>query len=239
MDNEDGDAIKLTWSDRGYLQRALIHPTEAAGVFHPESPIEARLSRLVLDVAPGRDMTAHYVAAKTSHDVSHFVVQAGRERKMPDFLVFPQVSVEGYRIDFVIAVRRLTSEDGTDYAIFAVEADGAEFHARRIPEDIQRQRAIQRATGWPMLRFSGAEIMYATQKVGDVLEAYVETVCPDIDAEPESPRDLARAKLTKLVAKLTQLPGLRHEYVHPAAAEDLDRVRQLLDELREADGRAS
>jgi very-short-patch-repair endonuclease len=238
VEGEDGDLNDLGRPDPAALQRVLIHPTEAARIFNPESPIEARLSRLVLDAAPGLDVTAWYGVVAGCREVGNFVTRAAREPGMPNFLVFPQVGVEAYRLDFVIAVRRLAAETGTAYAVFAIEADGTEFHARRVSEDIERQRAIQRVTGWPVLRFSGAEIMYATQRVGDVLEAHVESACPDPDAEPDSPRDLTRAQLQRLVARLTLLPALRHEYVHPAAAEDLDRLRRLLDKLREADGRA-
>lgn len=236
MEGENGDTTEPDRPGTASLRRFLIHPVEAARVFLPESPIEARLSRLVLDVAPGLDVTAWYIAASGFRDVDTFLARAACELGMPNFLVFPQVGVESYRLDFVIAVRRRASVTGTGYAVFAVEADGAEFHAGRAAEDIVRQRAIQRATGWPVLRFSGAEIMYATHRVGDVLEAQVETFCADFATEPGSPKDLARAKLQGLVADLTQLPVLRHEFVHPAAAEALDRLRRLLDELQDMDG---
>lgn len=236
---EDGEdkATSPRSQDITSLRRALVHPTEAARVFRLESAIEARLSRLVLDVAPGLDVTAWYVAAGDHHDVGGFIARAAHTPGMPGFLVFPQVGVGAHRLDLVIAARVAAPAAGTDYAVFAVEADGAEFHAHRVAEDLERQRVVRRTTGWPVLRFGGAEIMYATHRVGDVLEAQVKTACPDPGAEPGSPRDLIRAELKALVAKLTLLPALRHEYVHPAATEGLDRLRRLLSDLREADGR--
>lgn len=236
MENDEGYAVSIDWPDTASLQRVLIHPSEAARIFRSESPIETRLSRLVLDVAPGLDVTAWYVSAPTFRDVNAFLARAAREPGIPNFLVFPQVGVETYRLDFVVAVRRPEAEAGTGYAVFAVEADGAEFHAHRVAEDIDRQRAIQHATGWSVLRFSGAEIMYATDRVGDVIEACVETVCASPGFEPGSPRDLARTQLEGLVADLSLLPSLRHEFVHPAASESLDCLRRLLNDLRKMDG---
>ena len=89
-----------------------------------------------------------------------------------------------------------------------------------------------------MLRFSGAEINFASSAVGDVIEGFVEAACVDTGAESDSPRHKARQRLRALVARMSCLPALRNELVSAATQDDREQIRRLLNEVRDAHGSA-
>ena len=120
------------------MREALLHPAEADWVFVTESPIERMLRRNLLEVAPGLDITGYYGLVGDHMEVIEFLARAATEPDAPDFIIFPQVSVEIFRIDFVAAARRPGENEGS-YVAFALEADGAEFHANRISKDLEHE----------------------------------------------------------------------------------------------------
>jgi very-short-patch-repair endonuclease len=219
------------------LKQKLRHPADVHFDFRPESPIEERLMRLVLEASPGVDVTARYVLAFSEELIREFVKCAGGERFAPKYLVFPQAGIASYRVDFVLAAR--VWSPGA-YHVWIVEADGAAYHSQpdQVRRDIDRQFALRQKTGWDILRFSGAEISFAAPAVGDVLEAYVMATAPDPYCAADSARDRLRRKLHGVAVHLASLPAHRDEYVHPASHARLDELRALVEELKQADGTA-
>ncbi len=225
------------WREARRLREALLHPAEADWVFPTESPIERVLRRNLLEVAPGLDVTGYYALVRDHLEVTQFLRRAATETDAPDFIIFPQVKIDVFRVDFVAAARRPWEQE-REYTVFILEADGAEFHAERVPKDSEREKIIRRITNWPILRFSGAEINFAQSAVGDVIEGFVEATCVDSGAESGSPRCRARERLRALVARMSRLPALRNELVNSATHDDRERLRRLLDELRYGHGYA-
>jgi very-short-patch-repair endonuclease len=222
------------------LYQQLVHPSEARTLVRAESPIEARLMSLVLDASPGIDATAYYVLLPELGAVQDFLDRAAEERNLPCYLIFPQVTIGSFRVDFVVAAR--APSIAGPYHPFIVEADGAAYHGRHVDQiirDMERERSLRRQVRWDIVRFSGAEILYASESVGDVLEAYVMAAVPDPYCDPGSPRDELRHDIRRLALKLSGLPVNRHEYVHPACANDLAQLQNLVSAFGMADGNSN
>ena len=211
------------WREAQRLREALLHPAEADWAFSTESPIERKLRRNLLEAAPGLDVTGYYSLAGNHLEIVELLTRAATEWDAPDFIIFPQVNIEIFRVDFIAAVRRPSENKGT-YISFAIEADGAEFHAGRILKYLARERIIKEITKLPILRFSGAEINFASSAVGDVIEGFVEAACIDSGAEYDSPRYRARERLRALVERMSCLPALRNELVNHATRDDLSLI---------------
>lgn len=104
-----------------------------------------------------RVFIAAFYATYSSSSV--FFYGAAREFAPPPFEgmhVYPQVSIDGYRLDFLIADLR---KDGVArYTV--VECDGHDFHERtkqQASHDKARDRHFQRK-GWKVIRFTGSDI---------------------------------------------------------------------------------
>ena len=70
-------------------------------------------------------------------------------------IVFPQLKIDAYRVDFFLFYR----QGDTEHRI-VIECDGHDFH-ERTKEQAQKDRSRDRwmtAQGLPVLRFTGAEI---------------------------------------------------------------------------------
>lgn len=73
--------------------------------------------------------------------------------------VFPQVSIDGYRVDFLCVFTHLF-EPESRYRMLAVECDGHDFH-EKTKQQAARDKARDRAlllSGIPSMRFAGSEI---------------------------------------------------------------------------------
>lgn len=107
-----------------------------------ESPIEKDLATAILD-----HQALNADGAPTIYTKTEMLDGVG------ELLICPQFRVADYRIDFALVIeggRRL-----------AIECDGIEWHDRTSQQfmaERQRQRDLL-IQGWPMMRFTGAEIM--------------------------------------------------------------------------------
>jgi very-short-patch-repair endonuclease len=72
------------------------------------------------------------------------------------FVVCPQVSIAGYRVDFFAAYQNCSDRVGG----LIVEIDGHEFHEKtkdQVSRDKSRERALQ-AEGYRVFRYSGSDV---------------------------------------------------------------------------------
>ena len=216
----------------------LFHPAELDHEFMPDSPIEARIMLNILETSPGIDITARYGLDASYEEIKDFVLMASNEPKWTDCMVFPQATVGPYRVDFIIAVRRPLQPRPNRYRLFIVEADGAAYHSatpEQVKRDIARQAWLVQHTGMDVLRFSGAEILYAVEVVGRVMEGFVESVLPDVYCRDGSRLARARSELLGLSRRLAALPAARPHYVNWQSARDIEELRRLLREIRDAE----
>lgn len=101
-------------------------------------------------------IAAFYAAYRTS---SVFFYGAAKAFSPPPFdgvHVYPQVSIDGYRVDFLIADQSKSGH--VRYTV--VECDGHDFHERtkqQASHDKARDRHFQRK-GWKVVRFTGSDI---------------------------------------------------------------------------------
>lgn len=145
----------------------------------PESPIEARM----MDLLTG-GLNLGYKAAFAAADTWQAAVTMLRSDpetfSRNRICVFPQVGVDRYRVDMLVAfadrlIDRVDAYDGFDLVI--IECDGEEFHGEdsgRLRADRDRERMIKAATGLDVLRFSGAEISFYPGQVSEVVSVYLE-----------------------------------------------------------------
>jgi very-short-patch-repair endonuclease len=139
----------------------LFHPRSVADHFRADSVIETSIMLRILETSPGVDITGWYALEATYEEAKALLETVSAYPAWPDFIVFPQLVCGPYRVDFMIAVRRPNQPMPTPYHSFVIEADGAEFHAGQVREDLDRQGWVRSRTGMDFLRFSGAEILYA------------------------------------------------------------------------------
>jgi hypothetical protein len=59
--------------------------------------------RRVLDNSPGVCATAKYAYLKTVSQVNNLLEEASKDSHVPNFIVFPEVWVCQYRVDYIIA----------------------------------------------------------------------------------------------------------------------------------------
>jgi very-short-patch-repair endonuclease len=81
-------------------------------------------------------------------------------RRLPLFMLFPQMGVSGYRADFLAVGARRALASAPYRAVVVVECDGFDFHERTKEQaecDRRRDRELQ-AAGYPVLRFTGSEL---------------------------------------------------------------------------------
>ena len=74
----------------------------------------------------------------------------------PTWKIFPQYSINKYRVDFLVASK---DKDGKSMCV-VVECDGHDFHEKtkeQVARDKKRDRYLQKI-GYHVLRYSGSEI---------------------------------------------------------------------------------
>ncbi len=180
-----------------------------------ESPAEDLLAR-ILEGGPGTNTRALFARAPGWREALTGMAEEPAVILRSQLIVFPQVWVGQYRIDFMVvcadpgAVRGVTQLSG--FAFF-VECDGRIGHAEnaeQIRADRERERTIRVQTGLPVLRFSGAEIMYRKAEVETVIGAHVEA----LSARREFGTQLAlRADaVLEAAAQLSSHRALRTDY---------------------------
>jgi hypothetical protein len=180
-----------------------------------ESPAEDHLARL-LEEGPGTNTRALFARAPGWREALTDVAEEPAAILRSQLIVFPQVWVGQYRTDFmvvcgdpgnVLGVTQLSS-----FAFF-VECDGRIGHAEnaeQIRADRERERTIRMQTGLPVLRFSGAEVMYQKTEVAALIGAQVEA----LSARREYGTQLASHAdaILEAVADLSSHRALRNDY---------------------------
>jgi hypothetical protein len=123
-----------------------------------ESPIERRMIELLHDVSPcGTPPTYH--AAEHLRDVKRFIRRPCRVGA--PLLVFPQVRVLKYRLDFLLVYCTRALPPGDPMfkpAVFILECDGLEYHLAKYKQDRERDLELLRVERLPTLRATGPVI---------------------------------------------------------------------------------
>ncbi|MBF5096586.1 hypothetical protein F1643_21595 [Azospirillum sp. INR13] len=224
----------------------------------PESPIE----RLMLDLLEGGldlGVRAQFCAVNTWSEAKATLRDHPEAFSRARLVVFPQVAVGGYRMDFLVAAtdRVMTTLDAfNDFDLLAVECDGSEFHgpqAGGLRDDRTREAAIRKQTGLDFLRFSGAELNFRSEQVVEVLSAYIEArfahrkiararldhlervhgyARSEVqDMAPEMPEPIGRVIAT--ARDLSGMPALRYEYQSAASEKKVAAFRAALAAMRQ------
>ncbi len=179
-----------------------------------ESPAEDDLSRILED-GPGTNTRALFARAHGWREALTCVASEPTAIIRSRLIVFPQIWVGHHRSDFMVVCANpdnIRRSPLSNYAFF-VECDGRVGHtenAEQIRADHAREREIRRQTGLPILRFSGAEVMYRKNEVATVIGAHVTGLAAKREhgAALESSADA----ILEAVAALSSHRALRTEY---------------------------
>jgi hypothetical protein len=249
MDNREprhvGSLFAVEKDRRSTLYEIARHPKVGENEKIQNSPIAERFCRWVLDSSPGVCKTARYVYVETVQEVSDLLEEASKDFHAPDFVVFPEVWIGQYRADYIIAARSIKCQsihcnNNCDDACqcrrcvkLIVELDGSAWHSsqEKISMDLVREKEIRNRTKFPILRFSGAEILYSLECVDFVLETYIEILVDHVIYSSSNESEL-RNKVIELIHKITILPALREQYVSAHGKQQIDRLREVYSKFR-------
>ncbi len=180
-----------------------------------ESPAEDHLAQ-ILEEGPGTNARAQFARAAEWREALAALAEDPAAILRSQLIVFPQVKVNQYRADFMVVCGNPGDVRGvTQLSAFAffVECDGRIGHvenAGQIRADRERERAIRVHTGLPVLRFSGAEVMYRKAEVAAVISAQVEALAARRECGPQlAPQADA---VLEAVAGLSSHRALRNDY---------------------------
>lgn len=113
--------------------------------FRAKNDIIHLSSEFSFGVTPSRD-----------HVTAELARQEMETAKPASMRLFPQCHIDGYRVDFLIGVKR----EGGSVPWLVVECDGHDFHERtkeQAAKDRSRDRDLQ-AKGYRVFRFTGSEL---------------------------------------------------------------------------------
>ncbi|ALG75749.1 hypothetical protein VY88_33235 [Azospirillum thiophilum] len=235
----------------------LLSRYEIDQVKPPESPIEAKMLDLLMG-GLNLGYKATFAAADTWQDAVAMLRAEPETFSRNRICVFPQVGVDRYRADMLVAfanqlIDRIDAWDGFD--LMFIECDGEEFHGEdsgRLRADRDRERAIKAATGLDVLRFSGAEISFYADQVGEVISTYLESYAvarrfarlrlehamkvhdyarsETQDMVPETPTAILRARVA--ARDLAGMPWARREYQTQLGQQNLALMRRAAEAMR-------
>lgn len=144
-----------------------------------ESVAEERLAA-ILEAGPGTGARAAFATASDWKDALRAVSADATALARKKLVIFPQASVDRYRVDFLVVVAPACDRGmGQTLSAFIVECDGRKGHAEsydQVLADRERETRIRRETGMDVLRFSGAEVLYRSGDVAAVIGAQVEAM---------------------------------------------------------------
>lgn len=179
-----------------------------------ESPAEEHLAAL-LEAGPGTDTRAVFATAPTWRQALLAVSKDATAFVRCKLMIFPQVHVGRYRVDFlVVAARPRRSRVARAPDAFIIECDGRVGHAEsadQVIADRRREIEIRSETGMDVLRFSGAEALYQSREVFAVIGAQVEAMCALRDFGNDAVGAEALA-VFKAVSYLSAHRALRTDY---------------------------
>ncbi|QCO07452.1 hypothetical protein [Azospirillum argentinense] len=235
----------------------LLSRYEIDQVKPPESPIEAKMLDLLMG-GLNLGFKATFAAADTWQDAVDMLRAEPEAFSRNRICVFPQVGVDRYRADMLVAfadrlIDRVDAWDGFDLVF--LECDGEEFHGEdsgRQRADRDRERAIKAATDLDILRFSGAEISFFPDQVGEVISTYLESFAAarrfarlrlehamevhdyarseTQDMVPETPAVIRRARVA--ACNLAGMPWARREYQTQLGKQNLAAMRRAAEAMR-------
>ncbi|PGH59253.1 hypothetical protein CRT60_01070 [Azospirillum palustre] len=238
----------------------LLSRYEIDQVKPPESPIEAKMLDLLMG-GLNLGFKATFAAADTWQDAVAMLRAEPETFSRNRMCVFPQVTVDRYRADMLVAFadRLIDRGDAWDawngFDLVFIECDGEEFHGEdsgRLRADRDRERAIKAATGLDLLRFSGAEISFFPDQVGEVISIYLESFAvarrfarlrlehamevhdyarsETQDMVPETPAVILRARVA--ARDLAGLPWGCREYQTQLGQGNLAAMRKAAEAMR-------
>jgi very-short-patch-repair endonuclease len=194
---------------------------------HLDSHIESLLLTLLVE-APHLHTKTIFCKARDWHDAMNILRSEAETFTRCNFVAFPQIRILRYRVDFMAALAPFSFERG--FIPFIVEGDGKEYHRDQDLADIEREREIKTETNADVLRFSGGEIRFAIESVGEVLDAYVEAQI----VATTGPALLEAQRVLEEITWTACLPMLRNELHSQSGKAGLERLKGLLERMRKA-----